>query len=159
VSGRDSGRPGPAAPTRIVLVDDDADFLEMNKSVLESQGYAVACFADPRAALAAMKADPPALLVTDLMMNALDAGFSLARSMKADPRLSRVPIVIVTAAASRAGFNFHPRTPKDLEAMSADAFFDKPVAPDALISKVEELLDRAARGGAMAGGPGEAPPQ
>ena len=43
--------------------------------------------------------------------------------------------------------------------MSADAFFDKPVAPDALIAKVEELLDRPAGGGGAPGGPQEAPPQ
>ena len=132
-----------AARARIVLVDDDADFLEMNRSVLESVGYAVSCFADPRAALAAMTREPPALLVTDLMMSALDAGFSLARAVKAAPGLSSIPVIIVTAAASRAGFNFHPRTPEDLAAMSADAFFDKPVPPDALLSKVEELLGGA----------------
>jgi CheY-like chemotaxis protein len=136
------------ARERIVLVDDDADFLEMNESVLESGGYAVSCFADPRAALAAMTADPPALLVTDLMMSALDAGFSLARAVKSAPGLAHVPIVIITAAASRAGFNFHPRTPEDLAAMHADAFFDKPVAPDQLIAKVEELLGRPPGGGA-----------
>jgi CheY-like chemotaxis protein len=63
--------------------------------------------------------------------------------VKSDPRLRRLPVVIVTAAASRAGFSFHPRTPEDLEAMHADAFFDKPVAPDELIAKVEELLEGA----------------
>lgn len=149
-----TGRPRPGAPARIVLVDDDADFLEMNRSVLESAGYAVSCYADPRAALEAMKADPPALLVTDLMMSALDAGFSLARAVKAEPGLSGVPVVIVTAAASRAGFNFRPRTPKDLEAMSADAFFDKPVAPDALLAKVKELLEHPDRARGAEGGRG-----
>ncbi len=115
----------------------------MNRSVLESAGYIVLCYADPRAALAAMTADPPAILVTDLMMSALDAGFSLARSVKTDDRLRGVPVVIVTAAASRAGFSFHPRTQKDLEAMNADAFFDKPVAPDALLAKVKALIEGA----------------
>jgi CheY-like chemotaxis protein len=124
----------------IVLVDDDTDFLEMNRNVLESHGFAVSCFTEPRAALDAMARERPALVVTDLMMNALDAGFSLSRAIKTDPRLRSVPVLIVTAAASRTGFDFHPRTPEDLTAMNADAFFDKPVAPEALIAKVEELL-------------------
>jgi CheY-like chemotaxis protein len=124
----------------IVLVDDDSDFLEMNRSVLESRGYATASFSDPQAALDAMETMSPLLVISDLMMKALDSGFSLARAVKSNPRLSRVPVIIVTAVGSRMGFDFRPRTPEDLAAMNADAFFDKPVSPAALLAKVEELL-------------------
>jgi two-component system OmpR family response regulator len=124
----------------ILLVDDDPDFLEMNRSVLASRGYAVVTRSDPRGALADMEALGPALVVTDLMMDALDSGFTLARALKTDPRFSRIPVIIVTAVASQKGFDFHPRTPADLAAMHADAFFDKPVDPAALVAKVEELL-------------------
>jgi CheY-like chemotaxis protein len=124
----------------IVLVDDDRDFLEMNKSVLEARGYAVSCYSDPEAALAAIRASRPSLVITDLMMKALDSGFSLSRAVKADKSLSGVPVIIVTAVASQKGFDFRPRTAEDLAAMNADAFFDKPVAPAALLAKVEELL-------------------
>ena len=124
----------------ILLVDDDPDFLEMNRSILASRGFAVVCRSDPRTALADLESLSPALVVTDLMMSALDSGFTLARSIKADPRFSRVPVIIVTAVARQKGFDFHPRTPADLAAMHADAFFDKPVDPAALVAKVEELL-------------------
>ena len=133
----------PAART-IFLVDDDHDFLEMEKSILTSRGYAVACFTDPQAALAALRArgpgDAPGLLITDLMMKTLDSGFSLARALKAEPASAGVPVIIVSAVASQKGFDFRPRTPADLAAMNADAFFDKPVAPEALLAKVKELL-------------------
>jgi CheY-like chemotaxis protein len=121
-------------------VDDDPDFLSMNASILASRGYAVVCRSDPRAALADMEGLGPALVVTDLMMQSLDSGFTLAKAIKTDPRFSGVPVIIVTAVASQKGFDFRPRTPEDLAAMHADAFFEKPVSPEALIAKVEELL-------------------
>jgi CheY-like chemotaxis protein len=74
------------------------------------------------------------------MMSALDSGFTLARALKNDPRLAGIPVIIVSAVSSQKGFDFHPRTAEELEAMGAVAFFDKPVAPLALLSKVKELL-------------------
>jgi CheY-like chemotaxis protein len=122
----------------ILLVDDDRDFLEMNRSVLEANGYRVRCAADPRAALAAAESERPDLVVTDLMMDRLDAGFSLARSLK--ERFADLPIVLVTAASVQRGFDFRPRGTVDLAAMHADAYFDKPVDPVALMARIAELL-------------------
>jgi CheY-like chemotaxis protein len=130
--------------TTILLVDDDKDFLELERRILESRGYRVVCFSDTRAALAALNARPqtvkPALVVTDLMMTGLDSGFTFARALKADPRTAGLPVIIVSAVSSQKGFDFRPRTAADLAAMGADAFFDKPVAPEALLDKVKELL-------------------
>ena len=125
----------------ILLVDDDRDFLEQNRGVLSARGYRVTSFADPGEALRAAEAEAPDLVVSDLMMQALDSGFSLARAIKS--RHPRVPVILVTAAASQRGFDFRPRGAGDLSAMHADAFFDKPVDPAALIAKVEELLGEA----------------
>lgn len=128
----------------ILLVDDDKDFLELERRILESRGYRVVCFSDTQAALAALNPGPqavtPALVVTDLMMKALDSGFTFARALKADPRTAGLPVIIVSAVSSRKGFDFRPRTAADLAAMGADAFFDKPVAPEELLDKVKELL-------------------
>jgi two-component system alkaline phosphatase synthesis response regulator PhoP len=122
----------------ILLVDDDRDFLEQNRGVLAARGYRVAVFSDPEQALQAAEREPPDLVVSDLMMKALDSGFSLARAIKG--RSPAAPVILVTAASSQRGFNFSPRGREDLAAMNADAFFEKPVAPAALIAKVEELL-------------------
>jgi CheY-like chemotaxis protein len=128
----------------IVLVDDDPDFLDMERSILTAGGYAVTCHSDPRVAFETLArtaaADLPRLVVTDLMMVSLDAGFTLARAIKADPRLSSLKVIIVSAVASQRGFDFHARGPEDLAAMGADAFFDKPVDPAALLARVKELL-------------------
>jgi two-component system alkaline phosphatase synthesis response regulator PhoP len=122
----------------IMLVDDDWDFLEPNRQLLESLGYRVACFSDPREALRSAETERPDLIVSDLMMKSLDSGFTLAREAKS--RWGGVPVILVTAASSQRGFNFSPRGREDLQAMNVDAFFDKPVDPAALIAKVQELL-------------------
>jgi CheY-like chemotaxis protein len=126
----------------IMLVDDDRDFLEVNRHVLEASGYRVSCFTDPEEALKKMQTDKPHLVITDLMMNALDSGFSFSRRVKQDARFRDIPMVIVTAIGSRRGLDFSPRTPDELAAMHAEAYFDKPVAPKALLAKVEELIRR-----------------
>ena len=130
--------------TTILLVYDDKDFLELERRILESSGYRVVCFSDTQAALSALNAAvqpvTPSLVVTDLMMTKLDSGFTFARALKADPRTAGLPVIIVSAVSSQKGFDFKPRTAADLEAMGADAFFDKPVAPEALLDKVKELL-------------------
>jgi CheY-like chemotaxis protein len=86
-------------PRVIFLVDDDRDFLEMERGILTGRGFTVAGFSDPEAALAALRArgagETPALVVTDLMMNKLDSGFTFARALRAEPGMAGVPIVIV----------------------------------------------------------------
>ncbi len=131
-------------PALVLLVDDDADFLEMERAIFEAEGYRVASCPDPGAALRLLESaaadELPGLVVCDLMMSALDSGFSFAAALKADARWSGIPVIIVSAIAGQKGFDFHPRTAEDLAAMHADAFFDKPVQPPALVAKVKELL-------------------
>jgi CheY-like chemotaxis protein len=128
----------------IYLVDDDKDFLEMEKAILTHGGYRTLCFSESREALESLAgaagADRPALVVTDLMMKSLDAGFTFARTVRNDPRFADIPMIIVSAVASQKGFDFRPRTAEDLAAMNAEAFFDKPVSPAAFLARVKELI-------------------
>jgi CheY-like chemotaxis protein len=124
----------------ILLVDDDRDFLEMNRGILEAQGFQVRCFTDTDGAWESIENRKPDLVITDLMMKSINSGFSLARKIKSDRRYVDLPVIIVTAIASRRGFDFNPQTRGELEVMGCEAYFDKPVSPDLLIAKVEELL-------------------
>jgi len=127
-------------PPFIMLVDDDHDFLEINRYILEMKGYRVGCFYSRESAFKGMCEEKPDLVVTDLMMDQIDAGFSFSRQIKEDRRFRNVPVIIVTSISSGRGFDFAPRSPEELKAMYADAFFDKPVAPEALLAKIEDLL-------------------
>lgn len=124
----------------ILLVDDDPDFLQVYQAILEPKGYRVATACDAKEAWKQLEAEKPDLVITDLMMDNLDSGFSLASKIKGDNRFKDLPIIIATAITSQTGLSFKPKTPEELAAMSADAFFDKPVPAAQLLAKVAELL-------------------
>jgi CheY-like chemotaxis protein len=131
---------------RIVIVDDDLDFLDSQRRVLAGKGYAVTCFLEAAEAVERLPQMKPDLLITDLMMKTLDAGFALARQLSEAPALRDLPVIIVTAIASRRGFDLSPAGAEDLASMHADAFLEKPVAPATLLATVERLLAGRPRG-------------
>lgn len=128
----------------ILIVDDDFDFLEINRIILEGAGYRVATATNPSEARTRIDAAVPDLVITDLMMTSVDAGFAFAARLKADPRTAGVPIIISTSVSSALGLDFHPDSADDLAKMNVDAYFDKPVETQALLAKVRELLDARA---------------
>jgi len=130
----------------ILIVDDDYDFLEINRMILERAGYRVVTAAEPKQALVRMEEEKPDLVITDLMMTTLDSGFLFARTIKEDPRYADVPVIIATSVSSALGLDFRPRTEEDRAQMHVDAYFDKPLDHHQLIATIGELLKpRAAR--------------
>jgi CheY-like chemotaxis protein len=124
----------------IFLVDDDEDYQQVNRVVLESAGYHVVCFACPDDAMLEAERNPPDLLITDLMMGSLDDGLQLSRAIKTHPRLSDVPVLIVTGMGRELGLSIVPRGQQELDALYANAFLEKPTAPATLLKVVKRLL-------------------
>ncbi len=125
---------------KILLVDDDLDFLEMHKAVLVNHGYEVKTAPSAQEGLEKVRTEMPDLIVLDLMMEKHDAGFSFSRQIKSDPLFKKIPILMVTAVADVTGFKFSLE--KDGYWMKTDEFLDKPVEPSVLIEKVEKLLGK-----------------
>ncbi len=134
---------------RILLVDNDYDFVEMNRAVLENAGYEVRSAYSMREAVEKVRIILPDLIVLDLMMEKHDSGFLFAKEVKTDPLTADTPILMLTSVAKVTGFQFS----QDLDGywMKTDDFLEKPVSPETLLTKVEELLAR--RGSDQ--GPGE----
>jgi len=127
----------------ILIVDDDYDFLEINRIILEGAGYRVAEATNPDEARIRIADEVPDLIITDLMMESLDAGFAFSASLKDDPRTADVPIIISTSVTSALGLDFRPRSAEDMAKMRVNAYFDKPIDARALLAKVAELLETA----------------
>jgi CheY-like chemotaxis protein len=127
-------------PPLVMVVDDDLDFLEICRHVLQTGGYRVACVAEPDEALKQMDVERPALVISDLMMKTLDAGFLFIKQLRDDARFQALPVIIMTGVASQRGYDFQPRTAEDLAAMRVDAFLTKPATPERLLAKVRELI-------------------
>lgn len=125
---------------KILLVDDDTDFLEMHKAVLVNHGYEVMTATSAKEGLEKVRTEMPHLIVLDLMMEKHDAGFSFSKQVKSDPLFKSIPILMVTAVADATGYKFSLE--KDGYWMKTDEFLDKPVQPSVLLSTVEKLLEQ-----------------
>ncbi len=90
-----------------------------------------------------LEKEKPDLIILDLMMEKLDAGMALSQKIKADPRLSSTPILMLTSISRDTGMDFTPRTAEELEKLKVDDFHTKPIKGKTLLEKVEKLLERA----------------
>lgn len=117
---------------KILVVEDDADLLQMIKTMLQSVGE-VTLARDGREALDIMKSGfRPNVIVTDLMMPRLD-GVTLAKTLKTDPNIGNIPVVMLTAKAG----------PMDMiTGINAGArhYVTKPFKAADLIDKVKKAL-------------------
>ena len=125
--------------TRMMIVDDNTQNLYLLRALLEGEGCVVDEARHGGEALLKARRTPPALVVSDLLMPTMD-GFALLREWKNDPQLAGIPFVVYTATY------VEPKDERLARAMGADAFLVKPAEPEALLSCLRELLDRARRG-------------
>ena len=122
---------------RIVVVDDDRDFLEYARIVLESASYEVLTAVDATDGLELIRESAPDLVITDVMMSYTLEGASITRAIRADPALAKVPVIVITAIIRSAGADLFPEDARP----ASDGFLTKPVPPDTLLSAVHHCLD------------------
>src|SRR4030043_1506311 len=126
------------ASGKILLVDDDPDFLERPPAVLQNHGYDVLPATSGQEGLERVRAEMPDLIILDLMMEKHDAGFSFSKTVKTDPLFRKIPILMVTSVAEATGFRFSLE--EDGYWVKTDGFLDKPVMPGVLLERVGQLL-------------------
>ncbi len=124
-----TGVEGP--PPRVMAVDDNTDNLGLIADLLHPLGIEVAEYQDPLAALDAIAADPPDLLITDVRMPGLD-GYALIRKVRALPHANAVKILVNSASVSEADQHLSLQ-------QGADRFLAKPVDAEHLFEAVAEL--------------------
>ena len=125
---------------RILLIDDDNDFVEATKTILESKPYEVIVAYEGDEGLRKAKEDNPDLVLLDIIMPVKD-GFTAAEQFNKDPQLSKIPIIMLTSYSSRKGETSIPVS-RGLE-LRADDYVNKPVSPEELLNIVERYLKRA----------------
>jgi len=120
---------------RVLVADDNADMRDYAARLLRAQGWVVETVADGTAALAAARRDPPDLVLSDVMMPGLD-GFGLLRALRADPRTSTTPIILLSARAGEEA---------RVEGLDtgADDYLVKPFSAQELVARVRSHLSLA----------------
>jgi len=122
----------------ILVVDDDPDFVEATRLVLEKAGYGVISAADGDAGLKMAREVKPDLVILDVIMKTVLDGLHMSRQMADDPVQRQTPILMVTSIANS---DYAALFPTD-EYIHIDDFVSKPIAPDDLLRRVGALLSR-----------------
>ncbi|MBE0478255.1 response regulator [Candidatus Aerophobetes bacterium] len=122
---------------KILLVDDDKDFLEGTRVFLEKNDFEVATAISGKECLERLNSFRPNLLILDIMMPE-KSGFEVCREIKSSLKYNKIPVIMLTALKQKLSQTSYSVS-QGLE-LEAEDYIDKPVKPDELISRIKNLL-------------------
>ena len=127
-------------PNKVLIVDDDSDFVEAITTLLEAKGYEVVSAAEGKAGFSRAKQELPGLILLDVMMTTKSEGFDVAKQLKNEPKTKDIPVVLITGIKRDMNlpFGFEP----DENWLPVKAVLEKPVKPDLLLKTVEENIKK-----------------
>jgi two-component system phosphate regulon response regulator PhoB len=123
--------------SRVLVVDDEPDLLELVRYNLEKEGFRVDTARDAEEGLAALRRATPAAIVLDLMLPG-SSGLEVLKRLRASPQTSGIPVIILTAKGAEAD------RVVGLE-LGADDYVVKPFSPRELVARVRAVLRRSKR--------------
>jgi DNA-binding response OmpR family regulator len=125
--------------SKILMIDDDKDLQEATRIVLEKHNFEVVSAYDPEDGLKKVQSERPDLVILDVLMPNDYEGFKVAREIREKLNMRKLPIILLTAVHSekKVPYRFAPHE----EWLPVDFFFDKPVKPDVLVTKINEMLN------------------
>lgn len=133
--------------TKILIVDDDPDYVDGTRMILESASYKVETALSADMAMRKLDKEIPDLILLDIVMEKGADGILLSRKLRQDDRLSKVPIIMITSIREQTGFEFIADDPRHPKFLPVEVFLEKPVPADELIAKIESLLSKKAVAG------------
>ncbi len=125
-----------SASRTVLLVDDDADFVDMNRILLERNGYAVRVAYSGRQCLAEVGERRPDVIILDMVMESREDGFEVSRELRNSEHTKRIPLIMITSVNDSIPFRLEP----DRTWLPVDALLEKPVDPQLLLSVVSRAL-------------------
>lgn len=117
----------------IAIIDDDPDILDASSLVLKSKGFDVVTATNPQDAYSVVTEKKPDLIILDVMMDEPDDGFYLAQKFRKEGITT--PILMYTSVSKAIGMDFGKN-----EMVPVDDFVEKPISPEELVAKVNNLL-------------------
>ena len=117
---------------KILIVDDEADIIEILQFVLEAQGYECITAMDGEEGLKLAKELLPDLIILDVMMPKIN-GYKISRLLKYDAKYKNIPILMITARSQEEDKNIGEET-------GVDEYITKPFKVDYVLEKVKSYL-------------------
>ncbi len=122
---------------KILLIDDDPDFVEAVKVIVEHGGYDVQVAYDGQEGLEAVAEEKPDLIVLDVMMPVMN-GHEACAKLKTDENTKDIPVILLTAVADRVTTSTY--THRDMLESEAEDYMPKPVEPKELLELIKNWL-------------------
>jgi len=123
---------------KILIVDDDTDFVEAVSSFLESKDYSVFKAHDGQEALKLAKMEHPDLVIMDVMMTERTEGFFVIQEIRRTPDLAKVPVIVLSSLwSSDTDFKIAPGS----DWLGHDKFLPKPVDMSELLDEIRLCIN------------------
>ena len=122
---------------KVLLVDDDPDFVEAVKVIVQSGGYDVRVACDGQEGIEAVAAERPDIIILDVMMPVMD-GHKACAVLKGNKETADIPIILLTAVADRVTTSTY--THRDMLESEAEDYMPKPVEPKELLKLIKSWL-------------------
>ena len=122
---------------KILLVDDDIDFVESTKIVLEAESYDVIVAYEGNEGLQKARDENPDLVLLDIIMPVKD-GFTAAEQFKKDSQLSKIPVIMLTSFSSKGPGTAIPRSGG--LGLETEDYIEKPITPAELLATDKQYL-------------------
>jgi CheY-like chemotaxis protein len=121
---------------KILIIDDDPDFVRATGIVLKSAGYDVVEAFSGKEGLEKSKSDKPDLYIIDLMMETYSEGANVIRALNEDEEAKNKPRIMITSVDLKGPWDSYPQD----EWLPCDFLLQKPVSPEELIKCVDDAL-------------------
>jgi two-component system phosphate regulon response regulator PhoB len=130
---------------KVLVVDDERDMRIFVSTVVETSGFEATVASDGAEALQKASSNPPALVILDVMMPKIDDGIQTYRQFRTDPRLSRIPVIMLSAIAQKTFYHYikmlNPR--QDPQLPEPEAYMEKPPDANELSRLIGDLVPAA----------------
>ena len=126
---------GPNGGKKVVIVEDDEDFLTLVQMILAPDGLELITCSAGGPGLAAIRAKKPDAVILDLMLPDIN-GWEVFMQMKQDPAIAHIPVIILTSHSTR-----HDRT-FGLQVAQVHDFITKPCLPSRLRASVASAVNK-----------------
>ena len=128
-----------SAAKRLMMIDDDPDFVAGIRAILVKAGYEVDVSHNPKEGYAALQQKPYDLLLLDIMMGRGAEGVMMARKIRKDKVLREMPVLIITGLREQIAYLF-PGQAVHPGFVAVDELVEKPVEPALLLERVAALI-------------------
>ncbi len=123
---------------KILMIDDDPDFIASVENVVTARGYKFDSALNGEEGIKKAKVYLPDLIILDVMMTKNTEGFEVSRILPQDETLKSIPVIILTGIRDKMNlvFGFEP----DSTWLPVKAVLEKTIKPDQLLAKIEEFI-------------------